>query len=134
MTANEFHYQVKENTVEITQWLCEEEKAVIPAFAEGLPVTGLGDYALAKGSYVAIELPPTLEKIGRYAFYNCFSLEKLTFHTAIGDVGTGAFTGCHKVRHLDVTQVPGHALVFTIFYRNLVKKCRWIIMGNRKRS
>lgn len=107
MTANEFHYQVKENTVEITQWLCEEEKAVIPAFAEGLPVTGLGDYALAKGSYVAIELPPTLEKIGRYAFYNCFSLEKLTFHTAIGDVGTGAFTGCHKVRHLDVTQVPG---------------------------
>ena len=54
-----------------------------------------------------IMFPDTLERIGRYAFYGCENLEKISFYSHIKDIGAGAFTGCHKVRNLDVTIVEG---------------------------
>lgn len=38
-------------------------------------------------------LPETVRKIGRYAFYNCRNLRKITFFSQIQDIGCGAFTG-----------------------------------------
>lgn len=64
------------------------------------------DYGFAgREDLEEIWLPPSIERIGRYAFYNCRNLRKITFHSDIRDVGSGAFTGCHKVCHLDVTIV-----------------------------
>ena len=51
-------------------------------------------------------MPDTIEKIGRYAFYNCRNLKRLKFSTDIRDIGAGAFTGCHQIEKMDVTVVP----------------------------
>jgi len=53
-----------------------------------------------------ISIPKGTERIGRYAFYNCRNLEKLTFFSDIKDWGSGVFTGCHRIHTLEVTMVP----------------------------
>ena len=49
-----------------------------------------------------IVLPRTLRKVGRYCFYNCENLRRIEFHGGLEDWGSGAFTGCHRVRGLCV--------------------------------
>ena len=50
-----------------------------------------------------IQLPKTLQKIGAYAFYNCSSLEYISFYGGLKDLGAGLFTGCHHVRRMELT-------------------------------
>ncbi len=69
-----------------------------------------------------IRIPFTVKKIGRYAFYNCRNLQKIIFFSHIGDVGSGAFTGCHKVSHLDVTIVPEKPSCLKDFLQELTEE------------
>lgn len=59
--------------------------------------------ALCGENLEEVILPESLVKVGRYCFYNCQNLKKITFSGALRDWGSGAFTGCHKVDHLAVT-------------------------------
>ncbi|MDO5335831.1 MAG: leucine-rich repeat domain-containing protein [Eubacteriales bacterium] len=74
----------------------------IPAWIENLPVRALAPYAMSSGEHEEICLPAGLDCIGRYAFYNCRNLHTFRFPSGIRDIGSGAFTGCHQVRYLDV--------------------------------
>ncbi|MBU5481289.1 leucine-rich repeat protein [Blautia sp. MSJ-19] len=59
------------------------------------------DMPQAAGNRVEeIRLPRNLRKIGRYAFYNCFHLKKLTFYGEMQDLGAGALTGCHRMEQI----------------------------------
>lgn len=61
------------------------------------------DMPQAAGNRVEeIRLPRQLRKIGRYAFYNCFHLKKLTFYGKMQDLGAGALTGCHRMEQITV--------------------------------
>lgn len=62
---------------------------------EGMPVI-CGD------KVESVSLPKTLMRIGKYGFYNCEKLRKLTFWSSIRDLGAGLFTGCRGVEELDV--------------------------------
>ena len=54
------------------------------------------------GHLKEIILPRTIKKIGNYAFYNCFELGTIRCWSAIEDVGSGLFTGCTSIRHMDI--------------------------------
>jgi len=54
-----------------------------------------------------IYLPASIKKIGNYAFYNCFELSHLECFSSITDLGSGLFTGCLKIRNLDIHIVEG---------------------------
>lgn len=69
-----------------------------------------------------IFLPKSVKKIGRYAFYNCRNLRKITFFNHIQDIGSGAFTGCHKVHELDVTIVQENSSCLKEFLQELVEE------------
>lgn len=51
----------------------------------------------------SVILPSSIEKIGNYAFYNCYSLKKLVCHSTIKDLGSGMFTGCNHISQVDIT-------------------------------
>lgn len=104
MNEWDFEFAIEKGRARILKWTAKEEIAEVPEEIEGAPVTELADYAFAGGPFREIVLPGSIRRIGRYGFYNCFSLEKLSFHTSIRDVGAGAFTGCHRVRELEVTE------------------------------
>lgn len=61
---------------------------------------GLPD--IAGNLLTEIYLPSRLKKIGRYAFYNCFQLKKISFYGSLKDLGAGALTGCHHMEYIHV--------------------------------
>ncbi len=114
----------------ILEVFTEDREAELPdrvrdISGEELPVLELADYAFSEmrqgkpvepregkmplcGSRLeAVSLPQSLRRIGRYAFYNCEGLKRLTFFTSIEDLGAGLFTGCRNIRDLDVRIVEG---------------------------
>ena len=125
-------YEIVNETVRIWRCYIYGKEAELPKEIEGRPVTELAPYAFSahmdekkleagleagtihfwgeeeapalKGMDLqALYLPETLQKIGAYAFYNCNALEELHFYGTLRDLGAGLFTGCHHVRHLEVT-------------------------------
>lgn len=92
----------------------------IPEEIDGCPVTEIGDYAFSSygptgegdvsvcgAKLKEVILPKTIKRIGKYAFYGCSELEKISFYSHISDIGAGAFTGCHRVNQLNVNLVQG---------------------------
>ncbi len=104
--------------------------AALPDTLWGLPVTALGDHALAPGAAAvpgeaveitcgapagaewdnrrleALTLPPALERIGDYAFLNCAALERLDLYDTIRQWGGGALMNCRSLRIFRLTR-PG---------------------------
>lgn len=117
MKNREFKIEIVENQVHILRCFVIGGGVVIPEEIDGIPVTEIAPYAFSAHSedkelgavcgeeLTEIFLPDTLQRIGRYAFYGCENLEKIAFYSNIEDIGAGAFTGCHRVRYLDVTIV-----------------------------
>lgn len=60
----------------------------------------------------AVSLPKTVRRIGRYAFYNCYDLERLALSSGVRDVGAGAFTGCRKLTQLVIEVIEGERSCF----------------------
>ncbi len=83
--------------IRITSANPEEAYILIPETIENLPVLEIGDYAFRDCNVREIQLPESLKRIGRYAFYNCRQLERIGLSTGLKDVGVGAFTGVHRV-------------------------------------
>lgn len=105
-------------------WEADEEPgSAARAGAGGLPGsaagTGAGGSVESPGINMAglqpacgerlkeIRLPSGLRKIGRYAFYNCYGLKKLSMYSTISDIGAGAFNGCRMIEELEIGVVKG---------------------------
>lgn len=117
-----FVCQKKEQGICIIRCYGKESRVVIPKEIEGLPVVEVSAYAFAAqmeeepknpGEYPCIcgdlleelILPDTVERIGRYVFYNCWNFRHFSFCSNIRFMGAGAFTGCKKLRELTVRDV-----------------------------
>ena len=117
--GRDFKFEIIENQVHILRCYIIGGGVVVPREIDEMPVTEIAPYAFSAHNddkepdamcgeeLTEIVLPDTIRRIGRYAFYGCENLEKITFYSNIKDIGAGAFTGCHRVRHLDVHMVEG---------------------------
>lgn len=64
--------------------------------------------ALCGAQLEEILFPKSLRRVGRYCFYNCGQLRRISFYGELSDWGSGVFTGCHRVSELQVhTDVDG---------------------------
>lgn len=111
----EYEYEVNNEKAIITGISWIKTAVEIPEQIHGYKVTEIGDYAFSraiedveKDKFVTspieeVILPKSIVKIGRYAFYNCRDLKRIQFYNTLKDIGAGAFTGCHKVKEIDVT-------------------------------
>lgn len=77
--------------------------------ADGEAVAGLAGRlpSLQGGQVEEIQLPDSVLRVGRYCFYNCSQLERLSFTGALLDWGSGVFTGCHRIKEVCVRTAPG---------------------------
>lgn len=76
--------------------MCDEEGNPVAASDKELPPEILSERLLD------IYLPASIKKIGNYAFYNCYELSHLECFSSITDLGSGLFTGCLRIRNLDI--------------------------------
>ena len=73
-----------------------------PEQYDGVAVTELAEYLFSGNSCQVIRFPLGVQIIGRYGFYNCWNLEELWFSSDFTDLGSGTFTGCHRIRRMEV--------------------------------
>lgn len=66
------------------------------------PAQMYGDDPVAGTMVEEVYLPRTLKRIGKYAFYNCFNLRKLSITSTTTDLGAGLFTGCTNLSDIDI--------------------------------
>ncbi|MEY8338599.1 leucine-rich repeat protein [Lachnospiraceae bacterium 62-35] len=129
--STECLYKIENNHVVITGCRSFDHTAWIPETIQGYPVTELAPYAFSaerrtepEGMWTGsgerdtppflegmrlreLYLPSAMKKIGSYAFYNCEVWERLHFYGSLRDFGAGAFTGCKKLKFIDVTMEQG---------------------------
>lgn len=113
----EYEYEIENNKIKITGVSWDNIAVEVPEEIDGFEVTEIGDYAFSRAiedggkdkfatsPIEEVIFPKSIVKIGRYAFYNCRDLKRIQFYNTLKDIGAGAFTGCHKVREIDITFV-----------------------------
>lgn len=124
MAEGYFAYEVRDNGICILRCYGASGVVAIPEQIDGMLVTEVCDYAFAgemEGEpenasgfpcicgdcLEELYLPRTIRRLGRYIFYNCLRLRKLSFYSNIAFIGAGAFTGCGGLCCLKVRQLAG---------------------------
>lgn len=106
---------------EVTRVVTSETSVVLPETVRGLPVTALGHHAFSPDqpapegaplrvtcgggtagddarSIRSVALPPTLRRVGDYAFYNCVGLRELRLAEPVDTWGGSVFMNCGRLR------------------------------------
>lgn len=124
MQEQSFAYEIVNQEVHILRCYGISGRIIIPETLEGLPVTELSAYTFAEEieeepenksglscicgtALEELYLPSTIQKLGRYLFYNCIYFVKLSFYSNISFIGAGAFTGCERLVYLEMHQREG---------------------------
>ncbi|MBE6926124.1 MAG: hypothetical protein E7461_04690 [Ruminococcaceae bacterium] len=82
---------------------CSDTEIIIPPENEGLPVTGIGDYAFNRcTSLTGITIPNSVTSIGEYAFEYCTSLTGITIPNSVTSIGDDAFRSCTSLTSLTI--------------------------------
>lgn len=122
----DFAYHKTEHGICILRCYGSSARVVIPERIEGCFVTELSDYAFAKekdrepenaSGYPCIcgekledlILPKSIQRLGRYIFYNCTRLRRLSFYSNLAFIGAGAFTGCENLSELEMHWQEGRS-------------------------
>ncbi|MBE7004274.1 MAG: hypothetical protein E7425_08330 [Ruminococcaceae bacterium] len=132
--SNNWKLSVKRGTegVTILRALTCDARAALPDALFGMPVTALGDRALAAGASITggeeidvigapaagewdnqalreLTLSPLLCRAGDYALMNCRALETIRLTDRPIVWGTGALMNCRALRHIEITRSDGSA-------------------------
>lgn len=84
---------------EMAPWYPYREEVTTLVLPEGL--TNVGDLAFFEFKYLeVIQLPGTVERVGRYAFAHCENVRMLTLSPVLREVEDGAFSDCWKLTSL----------------------------------
>ena len=128
-----------EDGIVILRALSADRTAVLPETLWGLPVMALEHHAFApnrpapegetvriacgpvpaeqpdNSSLEDVTLPPTLHRIGDYAFYNCMALKTLRMYDSVTDWGGLAFMNCRKLNTLHLQLMDERARALSYF-------------------
>lgn len=124
MDRRYYAYEKTDGGICILRCYGSSGSVVIPEELDGLPVTEISAYAFAEEMEEEPEntsgfpcicgdrleelcLPRTVRRLGRYIFYNCLRLRKLSVYSNLAFMGAGAFTGCENLTFLTVRQLEG---------------------------
>lgn len=84
-----------------SEWKKREEEDV-EIYKENQDTLFEGETELLCGSRIkSVQLSHRMEELGKYAFYGCSRLKKLTFTDALKDTSTGVFHGC-RLRQVEI--------------------------------
>jgi len=97
-----FSLNEQTNTYAVTAYVGTETSVKIPSVYEGLKVTAINPQAFQDGNLTEIELPPTLETIGKNAFTNCAYLKSLTVPDSVKTIESMAFANCTPLESVSI--------------------------------
>ena len=103
-------YELKGNGYIVTGATGQQERIIIPAEYEGLPVTEIGESAFAYSKHTSdityISIPDSVTKIGLNAFHNRSELVTVDIGgtSALAEIGRNAFSGNGSLKAIYIPQ------------------------------
>ena len=98
LVSGDYTYQVQDGTAVITSYSGTDEALTVPNELGGYPVIKIGDSAFdGCKSLKEVELPDSLEEIGWYAFSSS-GIEKITLPANVTTIGKFAFFNCQSLQ------------------------------------
>ena len=80
----------------------------IPERIEEFPVRSIGKSAFSgREDLLSVELPATIDTLGRYAFYNCKNLRSMCLHDRVEDYYDGVIKQCQSLSEITLHQERG---------------------------
>lgn len=93
----------KEPYLELTGGKEGVQRLFIPEEIEGIPVKAIGNSAFARRKELEeAVLPEGIYSLGRYAFYNCTGLQKLTLCDGVEDYYDGVIKQCENLSFVEI--------------------------------
>lgn len=78
-----------------------------------------------------IIIPEGVKSIGKYAFYNCHSLENIMIPDSITNIGSGAFSGCINLKKVNITDIAAWSKInFESSYSNPLYIAKHLYINN----
>ena len=94
--------------IEITGYEGTIRHLTIPASIEELPVRSIGKSAFSgREDLLSVELPATVDTLGRYAFYNCKNLRSMRLYDRVEDYYDGVIKQCQSLSEITLHQERG---------------------------
>ncbi len=91
--------------IEITGYEGTIRHLTIPASIEELPVRSIGKSAFSgREDLLSVELPATIDTLGRYAFYNCKNLRSMRLYDRVEDYYDGVIKQCQSLSGITLHQ------------------------------
>ena len=98
-----FLFQIQKNEIIITGYEGPVSYLQIPETLEDRPVTQIAASAFSgRTDLIYAKLPATITKLGRFAFYGCSALEKISLSDGIIDYGDGVFRQCRNMHEAEL--------------------------------
>jgi hypothetical protein len=100
----DFLYLDNNGTITITGYTGPGGDVTIPDMINGLPVTGIGDFAFEENSRLtSILIPDSVTNIGWGAFYFCSGLTNVTIGNGVTSIGMQAFNLCTSLTSITIS-------------------------------
>ena len=118
-SSGDYQYRVLEDgTAEITRYKGKEENLSIPETLDGLPVTGIGDYAFSYCTgLTSVTIPNSVTAIGDEAFYRCEWLTSVTIPDSVVTIGNNPFCYCSSLASIRVSpDQPAFAVIDGVLF------------------
>ena len=94
-TAAQYTYTTNNAAITITGYTDCGGALSITNTINGLPVTGIGDYAFyASSGLTSVTIPTSVTSIGDWAFAGCTNLTSVTIPYGVTSIGVGPFASC----------------------------------------
>lgn len=91
--------------IEITGYEGTVRHLSVPAIIEDLPVRSIGKSAFSgREDLFSVELPATIDTLGRYVFYNCKNLRSISLHDGVEDYYDGVIKQCQSLSEITLHQ------------------------------
>lgn len=91
--------------IEITGYEGTIRHLSVPAIIEDLPVRSIGKSAFSgREDLFSVELPVTIDTLGRYVFYNCKNLRSISLHDGVEDYYDGVIKQCQSLSEITLHQ------------------------------
>jgi hypothetical protein len=126
----QFNYTTNNGTITITGYTGIGGTVIIPSTINGLPVTGIGDYAFYNSIGLGIvTIPDSVASIGDSAFCGCSSMTTITIGSGVTNIARGVFDWCTSLSSITVAASnPIFSSLFGVVFnkaRTILIKCPW---------
>jgi len=112
-----YQFELKSDGYYIVKYLGNERSIELPDYYNGIPVTGIADVAYGEKEGVfydrdilQVKLGKNIKYLGRGAFRECDSLEKVIFNDSLETINSYAFYNCSSLDEFDFPKLKklGH--------------------------